>query len=157
MTEDSIDLSEQLKEIRLKHCADLRNRAYVAEKAALWGYDSNSKAVNDCGVLTNSEKEILYEENLCYARISLVETPIGLWIYACSWASQTCGGGYATSINTATGYKSRKAARLAAVETLIARFEQITAQRGFSEGEAKQAFEIRTVLYAERTPQLALW
>ncbi|GEM_PF-5009938 len=71
--------------------------------------------------------------------------------------SQTCGGGYATSVNTAIGYKSREDARLAAIEKLIFRFEQITTGGGFGEVEIKQAFEIIRTLNDEKTPQLALW
>jgi hypothetical protein len=157
MTLDFIDFSDRFAAIRDKYNDDWRNKAYQAEKAALWGYDANSAAINDCGVIRNAEEEMLYEKRSAYARIKLVQTPIGLWIFAIDWMSQTCGGGYATSINTAIGYKSRGDARLAAVENLIVRFEQITERRGYSDSEVKQAFEILRVLREERTPQLALW
>ena len=157
MTLECIDMSDKLEAIRQKHGDDWRSVAYRAEKAALRGYAPNSGTVSEFGVISGADKETLYEKNLSYARISLVETPIGLWIYALDWASLTCGGGYAPSTHTAIAYKSREDARLAAVEKLIFRFEQITAAGGFSKAEIKQAFEILRVLREERTPQLALW
>jgi hypothetical protein len=157
MTLETIDFSEQLNAIRCKYNDNWRSAAYRAEKAALWGYGADSQVVNDCGVITDAEEEMLYEKRMAYARVSLAQTPIGLWIYAIDWMSQTCGGGYATSINTAIGYKSREDARLAGIEKLIFRFEQITAAGGFSDAEIKQAFEIVQRLNEEKTPQLALW
>ncbi|GEM_PF-4107865 len=82
MTLEFIEMSGKLEAIRHKHGGDWRSAAYRAEKAALWGYDANSQVVNDCGVITDAEEEMLYEKKSAYARIKLAQTPISLWIYA---------------------------------------------------------------------------
>jgi hypothetical protein len=157
MTLETIDMSEKLEAIWQQHGGDWRSKAYRADKAALWGYVQSSENINGCGVISGAEKETLYEKSLSYARISLVETPIGLWIHAITWASLTCGGGYAPSTSTAIAHKSRQGARLAAIEKLICRYSSIEVERGYSESESKQALEVLRILNDEKTPQLALW
>ena len=109
MTIETVDMSQKLAAIKRKHnSSDIRNKAYRNDLATLWGYSHDTDAVNDCGVILNPERLILYENNLSYIHVKLVETPIHLWIYSFSWSSLTCGMGYAPSIRTVKAYKSRE-------------------------------------------------
>jgi hypothetical protein len=156
-----IDMRPELDAIRRQYAPRYWHAAEALQAAAsLWGITPSmaEDVIRPSGTFRHAQEETLACIGQCYAAVSLVHAPNGLWAMATHGQTSTQGYGAAPSVWSDNAYHSRDDARLVAVHILASWFQGIiTGRHTDSDAERDLGRRIVSLLEAEKTPQLSLF
>jgi len=123
------------------------------ECAKLWGItDQNrSKYINDSGVFITTTKEAVCFGS-CEIEIRIASAPNGKYAYAVSYTISYCGGGSHPSVLNDQAYDDPYAAKIGAIQTLVARLN-LAAKDAPKSGQS-DVLKMITYLNTEQEPLL---